>query len=102
MKGVGHAPGDPQSVSLDGSYPKEKEYIRFLRYLAFYEVKGVGHGLGGPLSVSLDASDHKEQEYICFRVLACERFPRYKAFYEVKVVEHAPRGTPGSVTGCVS
>ena len=29
MKGVGHAPGDPLSTSLDASYHKEQEYIWF-------------------------------------------------------------------------
>ena len=29
MKGVGHDPGDPRSVSLNVSYQKEQEYMWF-------------------------------------------------------------------------
>ena len=54
---MGHAPGEPQSVSLDESYHNEQQYIWFK---VFYEVKGLGHAPGEPQSVSLDESYHNE------------------------------------------
>ena len=57
MKGLGHAPGEPQSVSLDESYHNEQQYIWFK---VFYEVKGLGHAPGEPQSVSFDESYHNE------------------------------------------
>ena len=56
----GDTQGVPRSMSLNGPYLKEKEYMVcgwgsewFPRYSIFYEMKGVGHAppLGDPLGI---------------------------------------------------